>query len=298
MNNIISDLYRKLLPTSLRKKIYNAFLGDFLEFYRSVFFVIKSRFLYSFSKVFTLTNEKDELWSFLGRYGLTHYPGNYALKYRLLDVTVLTDNEKRMQYVIHNSNRLYFPSEYSSNEIKEIYKGLRIEQDEDSPHRYVKSYNELKGKILLDIGSAEGVFALDVIELVEHAYLFECDKKWIKALEATFAPWGNKVSIVERYVSNTNDKENITIDYFFDNRSKNNLFIKMDIEGYELSALEGASKTFEQGQNLGFSICVYHRENDILSIPSYLSKYNYQYEFTKGYLFMSWQLRKGIVRSK
>ena len=81
------------------------------------------------------------------------------------------------------------------------YKGLLIEQDRRSAHRYVGSYEELRGKTLLDIGAAEAIFTLDTIEYINHAYLFECDEAWVEALNATFTPWKDKITIVRKYVS-------------------------------------------------------------------------------------------------
>lgn len=47
--------------------------------------------------------------------------------------------------------------------------------------------------MIADIGSAEGNFSLSNIENVKKVYLFESDKEWIEALEATFRPWRDKV---------------------------------------------------------------------------------------------------------
>jgi len=110
---------------------------------------------------------------------------------------------------------------------------------------FLKDIHLLKGKVLLDVGAAEAIFALNAIDLVEKAYLFECEKEWIDALELTFAPWKYKVEIVHKYVSDRNNGNHITIDNFLEEKSKKNLFIKMDIEGYEQAALKGATKTFD-----------------------------------------------------
>ena len=63
------------------------------------------------------------------------------------------------------------------------------------------SYSSLEDVTLLDVGAAEGFFALSVIEHVKEIILFECDVEWIKALEATFKPWKDKVFIINKYVS-------------------------------------------------------------------------------------------------
>ena len=91
------------------------------------------------------------------------------------------------------------------------YRGLLIEQDKRSAHRYVDSYEELKGETLLDIGAAEAVFTLDTIDYIDRAYLFECDEAWIEALEATFAPWNDKIMIVRKYVSDVDDDNNLSL---------------------------------------------------------------------------------------
>jgi len=55
-------------------------------------------------------------------------------------------------------------------------------------------------------------------------------------------------------------------------------FIKMDIEGSELSALHGAEKTLLKDKPL-LAICVYHRCGDVLVIMDYLHKLVPQYHF-------------------
>ena len=54
-------------------------------------------------------------------------------------------------------------------------------------------------------------------------------------------------------------------------------YIKMDIEGQELSALEGA-KTIIQKNKPKLAICIYHSNEDMLDIPIYIKKLNPQYK--------------------
>jgi hypothetical protein len=55
------------------------------------------------------------------------------------------------------------------------------------------------------------------------------------------------------------------------------LCIKMDIEGFELKALEGSVKTIKKF-NPELAICVYHLANDIFEIPQYIKSINSGYK--------------------
>ncbi|GHT89349.1 hypothetical protein FACS1894137_18420 [Spirochaetia bacterium] len=120
-----------------------------------------------------------------------------------------------MNYVLHENKRLYFPREFDDKKARLYYYQLLTEQDQDSPHRYETSeFHVQDGDCIADIGSAEGIFALKNVERADKIYLFECDEKWIEALEKTFAPWNEKVVIVNKYVCDTTCNEFITLDDF------------------------------------------------------------------------------------
>ncbi|MCR5152747.1 MAG: hypothetical protein K6A98_06305 [Prevotella sp.] len=164
-----------------------------------------------------------------------------------------------------------------------MLKALTLEQDHRSPHRYFDQIDEFKGKTLLDIGAAEGILSLMAIEHVAHVFLFECEECWIEALQKTFEPWKEKVTIIPKYVSDINDGNNIRIDTFFNNKPHPNLFIKMDIEGMERKALAGAVRLFEEPGNVSFSICTYHEHDDYKVILTFLNKYDCKYQNQTGY---------------
>ena len=84
-----------------------------------------------------------------------------------------------------------------------------MEQDHRSPHRYFDHIEEFKDKVLLDVGAAEGILSLMAIEQVKHVYLFECSEDWIDALNKTFEPWKDKVTIIKKFVSDKDDENNV-----------------------------------------------------------------------------------------
>jgi len=70
-----------------------------------------------------------------------------------------------------------------------------------------------------------------------------------------------------------------SIDKFVsDNKIEHVDFIKMDIEGAELSALKGAAETIKKFKPK-LAICVYHKGKDILEIPEYLISIVPEYNF-------------------
>jgi hypothetical protein len=294
---MVANLYRYIVPASFRQLIYDNFLGTLLHHLRHSSVHLKSKLTFLFSWLLPKTEENRAL-SFIGRHGLTSYPAPYSLEYKNRDTPVSVDKDKNLPYVLHNGKKLYFPKGYSANAVSTLYTSLITEQDARSAHRYVVSYNELKDKTLLDIGSAEGVFSLDTIDLVKHAYLFECETFWLEALKATFEPWSHKVTIIEKYVGDKTEGKFTTIDDFMKDKSLDNLFLKMDIEGAEQSALRGALNTLKNGKNVNLAVCTYHKPEDPKVISEFISALGFSYEFTPGMLFWGKRLSKALIRGK
>jgi len=67
-----------------------------------------------------------------------------------------------------------------------------------------------------------------------------------------------------------------TIDNILDGKRVS--FIKMDIEGSELEVLKGGEKTIREYKPR-LAICIYHKMEDIWTIPLELLKYNPEYNF-------------------
>ena len=68
----------------------------------------------------------------------------------------------------------------------------------------------------------------------------------------------------------------VTIDQYFKDKEPPT-FIKMDIEGAEISALAGARKTISRHRPK-LAICIYHKPNDLWEIPLLIKKMNDRYK--------------------
>ena len=53
-------------------------------------------------------------------------------------------------------------------------------------------------------------------------------------------------------------------------------FLKLDVEGHELASLRGAEQTIREFRPR-IAVCVYHRDDDLLTIPAYLKSLNPDY---------------------
>jgi hypothetical protein len=253
-------------------------------------------------------NEQDpeivEIIDYFSKYRFSVYPYDFTRKYHADDIEVFYDASSKMFFVLHNEKKLYFPSNFNAETVRNYYNSLCIEQDEESPHRYeTEDFIVKDGDIIADIGSAEGIWVLDNVEKAKKIYLFERDNDWIKALQKTFEPWKEKLVIVNKYVSNTTENGNISLDEFFKEETVN--FIKADIEGAELKLLEGSKSLFSKAKNLKILLCAYHRQNDAKILKEILENNGFTTEYSKRYMiFMTDEnleepyIRRGLIRAK
>ncbi|MDR2690767.1 MAG: methyltransferase [Dysgonamonadaceae bacterium] len=252
-----------------------------------------------------LTVEQQAIFDYLKENPMAVFPYHYTKNYIAGDVKTYFDNDLKMFYVLHNDKRLYFKKKWNETMCKLYYNDLLTEQDKSSPHRYeTASFQVAHGDIVADVGAAEGIFALSVIDKVKKIYLFEVDPEWIEALEATFAPWKEKVVVVNKYVSDHTGNVCIALDDFFNSQPIH--FIKADIEGAENQLLEGARRILQRQGHLKIVLCTYHKHDDAETLNNKLKEYRFVTEFSKGYVIFYYEvcdklqppyLRRALVRA-
>jgi len=232
-----------------------------------------------------------------GKYSMIPYP--FRENYYLMDIDIDFDHTLSMHYYLMNDKKLYLPQGWREIDCKNYIRDMLIEQDEQSPHCYFDKIHKVnKTDVFLDIGSAEGMTALSVVDAAKKIYLFECDSQWNDALAATFAPYRNKVVFVNKMVGASIGEEMTTIDKMFSDNNED-LFIKIDIEGGEADFLLGAQNVLKNN-NVKLSICTYHKKNDVEDFRTFFNNLGYKTELTNGYIFAWWDRAafvKGILKA-
>lgn len=234
----------------------------------------------------------------MGKVEMVPYP--FRKYYLNQDVTVQYLPERDLYCYDYKGRSLFFPrfpdrtSSENTELVQTAIKNLLTEQDESSPHRYFTSGHYVSaGDIFIDIGAAEAMTSLDVVEIASKVYIFEGEKKWQKALQATFASYGDKVVIVDKFVGDHDDSHTIKMDTYFE-KIKGTLFIKVDIEGSERSFLNGAEKVLQR-KGTKVSLCVYHYPHDAEDFMLQFQKWGYKCELSQGWLFVWGDFARGVM---
>ena len=220
-----------------------------------------------------------------------------------INVEVHFDETCSLFYAIYNNKRMYMSRKYKDKDAVVNYvRSIIVEQHKNSPHRYLADDFTFTTGTALDAGVAEGNFALDVLDKASRLVLVEAEPLWCEALEHTFASYKDKVVIINKFLSDKDSADSVTIDslsktYDFD-------FIKMDIEGAEMSALSGGKNTLKKNKDLKLAVCAYHRFNDERDIKDFLSEYGFEAHTTHGYMVFPFSSEypkrfvRGVIRAR
>ena len=250
------------------------------------------------------TKEQQEAVDFVVNNGVKIFPYHFTDKYNTDSIEVFTDSSVGLKYVLQDGKKLYFKRRWSEARIKKSFHDLSLEQDLQSPHRYLTDiFNLNENDVLADFGAAEGNFSLAVIEKVKKIYLFESDNEWIEALQNTFAPWIDKVEIVPKFVSDKNDQKNCSGDVFFKDREIS--FMKIDVDGGERPLLKGFSQLIRDRKQMKIALCTYHQHDDESEFTALLTKNGFNVHPSNGYMIFYYDkklkapyLRRALIRAE
>lgn len=242
--------------------------------------------------------------------GYCNFP--YEMDSDPLEVTSGLDKDSGLPYVVHQGKRLYFPAKFSVNDAATMYldyvrveKILESDDLETAPHQYQSpAIHVAEGDVVFDIGAAEGLFALDQIDRASRVVIVENDSQWIESLRRTFAPYAEKVTFVQKFVSAVDTDSTVSLRKLLLDTEYSSAFVKMDIEGYELPAITSAMELLKERKGIKIAAASYHHQHDADEIKMLFDKLGYRTEFSKGYmLFRLYDkpappyFRKGIVRA-
>ncbi len=231
-----------------------------------------------------LQDDQRQVFDFLQHHDIAVFPYAFPAEYNASDIELFKDPDLDLFYMLWEGKKLYYKNGKRRKKAQEYFNSLRLEQDTRSPHRYLTiEFGVQKNDVVVDIGAAEGNFSLSIIEEAGFVYLFETDKKWIRALEATFAPWKDKVKIVQKYVADKTGDGSIALDDFFDGNQQVQ-FIKADVEGAEAQVLQGARNLIARQKKIRIAVCTYHRQEDAAVLEDILEKYGFKSSFSNGYM--------------
>lgn len=292
MNKFLFPIYRILVPKPLRTIILKK--------------TLRKKILNHFASLpeNEVNDEQREVLRFLEKNPVRIFPYPFHDNYSTDTIDVFLDSATGMRYVIQDGKRLYFKKRWSEKRIKRAYSELVREQDINSPHRYLTpSFNVNKNDVVADIGAAEGNFSLSVIENISKVYLFEYDPEWIQALKVTFAPWADKVEIINKFVSDSDDVSHIRFDTFYKNK-KDITFLKIDVDGAEAIVLNSCKEVFKSDKSLKIALCTYHKNNDEKDFTLLLNDHGFSITPSNGYMIHYYDkkmkapyLRRGLIRA-
>ena len=204
------------------------------------------------------------------------------------------DKTVKLPYVIHKGRKLFFPKSYKLDKCINSYKSY-IEREcllgggyrEKQPHQYESESCKIEpGDVLVDVGCAEGLLALDAIDRISKAYLIEGNPEWLPALQATFHGYMEKVRIINKLVSDQDGDDLITLSTALKDEKDSSVFVKMDIEGAEVGVISGNKDYIRSRHQIKLAVCTYHKPKDAERIRDLFKEMDLEQEYSDGYMYI------------
>ena len=293
--SVLAKIYRQLLPEKARYGILRWRTANRLN-------NLKKKILRFYKTRPSSDPEINEALNFLKGNPLSVFPYTFSKSYDPATIDVFADDTSGLNYVMFRKHKLFFKRGLSLEQIRHAYSFLLCEQDPESPHCYLTGdFNIAGNSILADVGCAEGIFSLMNIDQLKQVYLFEADPDWIDALEQTFRPWKEKVTIVNKFVSDRTEGNFVSLDDYFKTAPVD--FLKIDVDGAEDDLLKGSMR-FIAGNRLKIALCTYHRQGDDRKFGGILEKLNFKINFSQNYMLFYFDeefgppyFRKALIRA-
>lgn len=250
---------------------------------------------------------KERIYSYFGDKKVTVYDGGELFTEFIIDsmdevpfLTYYRKNQIKITEIIDN-----LADEFSKDVIHSYYEFLETKNAECLSgywqyDQYFPAgiYKEQTG-VFIDGGSYNGKNAKEMIEknpLIEKVICYEPFQSCIPLIYENIDKWNieNKVEVhnsalysksgtlmlTENGTASAIASEGIEIncEKIDDLTDRNISFIKMDIEGMELEALKGAKNIIKRDAPF-WAICIYHKPEDIVEIPTYIMSLGVDYSY-------------------
>lgn len=224
-------------------------------------------------------------------------PKVHTIAQKFIDQIVQVDSDFEVTFK-NFPGKLYWPGSFTIDRLDQV---VAETFDTDDWHYYQKEHTEVQqGEIILDIGTAEGLMPLTVIDKCQHVYMVEPSVAFCKTLQKTFKSHTDKTTILNYAVGNedgiinfdensldgTVSKENTAnlskiaihkIDTLFKEGQKIT-YLKADIEGFEQEMLKGAAATIKRNKPK-IAITTYHTQNDPKEIIDLITGFVPEYKY-------------------
>ena len=255
--------------------------------------------LTSKDKVLILTRHEAlplKFWDYFRKLGMRNIL-LYGKKKEYRRVTRSLLLHSRAIYAVYNSLDQLSQNYYASVMCGRLAGDIRKIKFAQDKQYFLDGFMPEKGDVVIDGGAYDGMTAKDFCDAGCKVYSFEMDQSnyqkaialalqnnfvlenmglGLKKIELKYSSRGTG-SCIEKKGSSI--AHIIDIDTYAHEKGLARIdFIKMDIEGSEMAALQGAADTIRRYKPK-LAICLYHKLSDMWEIPKYLKQLRPDYQF-------------------